>query len=344
MGSLTQQEANNVYRMRVNDILDVGGKRVRLIQTEGCKECKACALRTECLKLVFGDNMPHLCGAAPDKMFVLAGSSNPFSRKTIAEDYYASLGGNQEQEQENKGENTMFDKLFNGVFGKVAPGMCRISGNGRIAVKTSNGYKSYNLKTKRLVNCTDFCFNMGDEMFFIVPTSKVHVGDIILVNKTPRCVVSTEEDEGIKVVNYETNAYENILPERHALMPNVYFYGKITSPFCGLVSGRKGIKNILQMAVMSNMMGGNGNIFGGMNIGGGDKGGSGSLMNAMMMMSMFGGKENNVFGDTMDGMFSGMFDEDDINPFAAMSQLDEDDAESGEETHKDKVEKTEEKK
>ena len=33
--------------------------------------------------------------------------------------------------------------LFNGLFGKIAPGMCRLSMSGNIAVHTSTGYKSY---------------------------------------------------------------------------------------------------------------------------------------------------------------------------------------------------------
>lgn len=40
-------------------------------------------------------------------------------------------------------------EMFNGMFGKIAHGMCRLSMNGGIAVKTSNGYKSYNMKTKK---------------------------------------------------------------------------------------------------------------------------------------------------------------------------------------------------
>ena len=40
--------------------------------------------------------------------------------------------------------------MLNGMFGKVASGMCRLTMNGGIAVKTSNGYKSYNIKTGRL--------------------------------------------------------------------------------------------------------------------------------------------------------------------------------------------------
>ena len=71
--------------------------------------------------------------------------------------------------------------MFNGMFGKVANGMCRLSMNGGIAVKTSNGYKTYNVEKKRLTNCDNFVFNIGEEFFFVIPTNKVAIGDIILV-------------------------------------------------------------------------------------------------------------------------------------------------------------------
>lgn len=36
--------------------------------------------------------------------------------------------------------------MFNGMFGKIQNGMCRLSYTGGIAVKTSNGYKTYDVK------------------------------------------------------------------------------------------------------------------------------------------------------------------------------------------------------
>ena len=57
---------------------------------------------------------------------------------------------------------------FSGMFGKIAPGMCRLTMNGNIAVKCGNGYKSYNVDKGTLTNVTNFCFNVGDEMFFII--------------------------------------------------------------------------------------------------------------------------------------------------------------------------------
>lgn len=43
--------------------------------------------------------------------------------------------------------------LFSGLFGKIEPGLCRLSMNGEIAVRTKNGYKAYSTKTGRLTNC-----------------------------------------------------------------------------------------------------------------------------------------------------------------------------------------------
>ena len=72
----------------------------------------------------------------------------------------------------------MMNNFLNGMFGKVGNGMCRLSMSGGIAVKTSNGYKSYNVKTGRLTNCDNFAFDIGQDFFFIIPTNKVVADDI----------------------------------------------------------------------------------------------------------------------------------------------------------------------
>ena len=182
---------------------------------------------------------------------------------------------------------------LNGMFGKVAPGMCRLSMSGGIAVKTSNGYKSYNVKTGRLTNCDNFVFNIGEEFFFIIPTNKVEVGDIILVAGKPKCVIEAEKNK-ITVINYEDSTIETVLPERHVFMGNTYFYGKIVSMFgSDLFKGKKGTNKIMQYMMMSQMMSGN-KTTGSMDM---------SSMLPMMFM-MNGGMEN---------MFDSMFDFDDDN-------------------------------
>lgn len=192
--------------------------------------------------------------------------------------------------------------FFNGMFGKVANGMCRLSMNGKLAVKTSDGYKTYNPKTNRLTNCSNFVFDIGEEFFFVIPTNKVEVGDIILVGGKPKCVVSFSSDT-IRVIDYEDSTIKDILPERHVFMGNTYFYGKIVSMFGNdFTGGKKSMNKLMSYMMMSELMnnknGGNNNM---------------SAMLPYMMMS------NTNFSD----MFSGMFD---------LGDVEEDEEEDSEET------------
>lgn len=178
--------------------------------------------------------------------------------------------------------------LFEGMFGKIAPGMCRLSMNGEIAVKTDTGYKSFHVKTGRLTNCDQFVFNIGEEFFFLVPTNKVSVGDIILVNGKPRCVVDSTKTR-ITVINYEDSTIEQVVPEHHFFMGNSYLYGKIVSMFGnkGLKSG-KGPGKIMKFMMMNEMMKG---------MGQGNQNGS---MNAMLPLMMMGNGGLNGFEDLFD--------------------------------------------
>jgi len=189
--------------------------------------------------------------------------------------------------------------LFNGLFGKISPGMCRLSMNGSIAVKTSNGYKTYNLKKETLTNVTNFCFNIGEDFFFVIPTNKVEIGDIILVDGKPKCVLEVYK-KSIKVIDYENSEIREIVPERHVFMGNVYFYGKIVS-MLGSNFKSKGLGGIMKIMLMSQMFGG--------------KGGD---MSQMMMMSMFMGKDN---------PFDGMMDGFSFDAIGAIDEDDEDDCE-----------------
>lgn len=178
------------------------------------------------------------------------------------------------------------NNFLNGMFGKLAPGMCRLSMNGGIAVKTDNGYKTYNVNTGRLTNCSNFVFDIGEDFFFLIPTNKVQKGDIILVSGKPRCVINAEKEQ-ITVINYEDSTIETILPERHVFMGNTYFYGKIVSMF-GNFKGKKSSNKVMQYMMMSQMMKGENS--------------NNSLLPFMMMSSNMG----NMFEDMFD------FEEDDI--------------------------------
>ena len=194
----------------------------------------------------------------------------------------------------------MMNNFLNGMFGKVGSGMCRLSMNGGIAVKTSNGYKTYNVKTGKLTNCSNFVFDIGEEFFFVIPTNKVEAGDIILVNGKPKCVIEADKTK-ITVINYEDSTVETILPERHVFMGNTYFYGKIGSMFgSDILKGKKGTNNIFKYMMLSQMMKSDGNASSMM---------SGNGMSSMLPLMMMGGNMGNMF----DGLFDFDMDVDTEN-------------------------------
>ena len=174
--------------------------------------------------------------------------------------------------------------FMNGMFGPIQAGMCRLTMDGTIAIKTDSGYKAY--KDGVFINCDDFVFDIGDEMFFVIPTNDVKAGDIILASGSP-CYVTEVEPNKLTVINYKTGNIEQKLPERHVFMGNTYFYGKIVSMFGNVSVG--GGENIFKYMMLSQMMKGGKD-------GKSDMGG----MNPMVMMMMMNG---GGMGDMFNGLF-----------------------------------------
>ncbi len=177
------------------------------------------------------------------------------------------------------------NELFNKMMGKIAPGMCRLSMNGGIAIKTSNGYRVYDSKTSRLINCSSFVFDIGEEFFFVMPTNRVKVGDIILANEKPKYVTKVEADR-IYAVNYEDSTMEQIVPEAYIFMGKTYFYGKIVSMFGNGYKKGKRPGNIMKYMMLSQMM----------------KGKEGGLKETLPLLLMGQGMG--------DGLFDGLFDDE----------------------------------
>lgn len=213
------------------------------------------------------------------------------------------------------------NEMINGI-GAIGNDMCRLTLNGKIAVKCSNGYKSWDSKTKRLTNVSNFCFGVPN-VFFSMPTMKVKEGDIIIDGGRPKCVISSN-DVSIKVIDYEANEIREIVPERHFFMGMAYFYGKIWCPFGKMVSGNNAYANVLKWQVMSETMkymtgqaSKNGTPFSstfsdmpGMN-------GAGGFLQMMMMpmfmKQMMGGTDGGGDFDLFGGMFND-FELEGINP------------------------------
>ena len=178
------------------------------------------------------------------------------------------------------------NEMFNGKLGKIAPGMCRLSMDGGIAIKTSCGYKTYDIKSERFTNCSNFVFDIGEDFFFVIPTNKVKPGDIILANGKPKCVISAEKDR-ISALNYEDSTLEQILPERYIFMGNSYLYGKVVSLLGNGLKNGKGPGKIMKYMMLSGMM---------------KKDGKDSPFDMLPLLLLGGGAG--------DKLFEGIFDED----------------------------------
>lgn len=184
----------------------------------------------------------------------------------------------------------MFDNMFNGVMGKIKAGCCRLGMNGRIAIKTSDGYKTYDPKTGNVTNCSNFVLDVADDLFMVIPTRTLKPGDIVLINGKPMYILEVKAKNRVEAMNYEDSTIQTVIPERHAIMGR-RFYGKIVSLLgSGFGKGKGGFfKNMLKLKMMSSMLGG------------AEDAGLGGNGLAMMMLMGNG---------SMDGLFDG-FGEDD---------------------------------
>ena len=172
------------------------------------------------------------------------------------------------------------------LFHKLAPGQCRLTMNG-IGVKTSNGYKTFDPVTQTLVNCGDFVLDIGDDMFFCIPTNNVQQGDIIIASGSPVCVISMSGNR-IEALRYEDSTVQTIIPENIMFMGGTYFYSKVFSPFSGMINGNDP-SQLMSLMLMSLMLNNSSD-------------GSSGMGNLMVMGMMLNGGFN--FGNIFNGLFS----------------------------------------
>ena len=156
---------------------------------------------------------------------------------------------------------------------------------------------------RHAIACDDFIV-IDDNVTLNVKSpsgSGIKVNDGLWINNgTIDINVTADAARGIRcdsivVINYEDNTIDTILPERHVLMGKTYFYGKIISMLGNnfFKDGKaKGINGMMKYMMLSEMMKG----------GFGNSSSSGSGMNNLLPMMMFGGN--------LEGMFDGMFDFD----------------------------------
>ena len=180
------------------------------------------------------------------------------------------------------------DKMINNdkLFGKIDSKMCRISMDGKIAIYTSNGYKTFDIKTGELTNCDQFALEIAGDFFFLIPTNKVTKGDIILVGGKPKCVLDILKNE-IKVLSYEDGTIASMIPETHMFLGKGYLYGKIVCLF-GDMTENGSVKKMMKLMMFREMMNGGSN--------------TNNVFGAMMFMNMLNDKSN---------LFDGLCEEED---------------------------------
>lgn len=189
-----------------------------------------------------------------------------------------------------KQQNTMNLKnlLPNFEFGKVTTDKLALSFAG-VAFKAQDGsYKTYDLKTKQLIDCGDLKF---DVEFYKMPVQKLSAGDITELDGAYYIVEKVNEDGSFSGIVPTTGTRSNKLARNNIF--GMYFYTKITSVFdmfgaANGTSGQVGNNPFGQMnPMMLMMMSDKDNKGGGMD----------SMMEMMLMSQMFGGGQGfNMFG------------------------------------------------
>ena len=179
------------------------------------------------------------------------------------------------------------------MFGSIRPGQFRMSMNG-IAAKTSSGYKTYDVDTGRLVNVSDFVFDVGEDMFFLIPSNDIKRGDVIIANGLPAAVIKVE-DNLITAFRYEDSTIINLVPEHLVFFGNTYFYSKVVSFFT--LTDKKSMKDMLPLMFMSSMFKGSSPFSNG-------SGNNNNMMQMMMMASMMG--KGGMFDGLADGLNEAM--------------------------------------
>lgn len=127
---------------------------------------------------------------------------------------------------------------FTNMLGKLEPDMVRMTFDGNAAVKTTNGYKTYDVAKKKAVNM-DSLVIPDMAAFLLLPSTKVNSGDIILRDGTFYSIISVDDSMNELVgYNYESGKKETLIRETHCFLGNTYFYSKLISPILSFFGGK----------------------------------------------------------------------------------------------------------
>lgn len=179
---------------------------------------------------------------------------------------------------------------LNEICGKVSDGSVRLSMDGKFAVRTQNGYRVWDTEKKTMTNVQDLCLDMPG-LFFVMPSTKVTIGDVILLDGKFNCVIETSEAT-IKAISYADNQVKEFVPERRLFMGRTFFFGKVIN----LLGNVGGSNKLVKLTMLGQMLNNGGDpstsqlmplmLMGGID---GDLSGNGMLKQFMLLKMLQGG-------------------------------------------------------
>ena len=146
------------------------------------------------------------------------------------------------EEKKVKEETNMFSNLGSS-FGKIGSDQFRLSING-LAVKGKDGkYVTFNPETRELVEVTTGFFDDMKDLLFLMPTTELEVGDIILHQNKPY-YITVSKDNIVKGIDFEDAIESTLVPKTNVF--GMKYYTKVFNCL--------GTNNILGTDIASNPM------------------------------------------------------------------------------------------
>lgn len=146
------------------------------------------------------------------------------------------------EEKKVKEETNMFSNLGSS-FGKIGSDQFRLSING-LAVKGKDGkYVTFNPETRELVEVTTGFFDDMKDLLFLMPTTELEVGDIIIHQNKPY-YITVSKDNVVKGIDFEDAIESTLVPKTNVF--GMKYYTKVFNCL--------GTNNILGTDIASNPM------------------------------------------------------------------------------------------
>lgn len=146
------------------------------------------------------------------------------------------------EEKKVKEETNMFSNLGSS-FGKIGSDQFRLSINGLAVKGKDSKYVTFNPETRELVEVTTGFFDDMKDLLFLMPTTELEVGDIIIHQNKPY-YITVSKDNVVKGIDFEDAIESTLVPKTNVF--GMKYYTKVFNCL--------GTNNILGTDIASNPM------------------------------------------------------------------------------------------